>query len=274
MAPSLSLPVSPVWVLWELMPSFHKHLLNINYNPIHVAYLCLPRPLSPASHSGLTHEYNLATKRCPGTTLLRGPDSLFLRLRVSTCLLPFLQTFSEDILCADPYIFLFVPTTQRFLHLWLHLSHSPSLSLFSLCVLISLIFLFFSLSLSFSLPDCVCLFQVSFYFSHSLSISTPSCPPQVCLSLQAWSLARHKSPSLQPHGSHYHSLSKVCWPLRGPLTLHYASFSISFFSHCLCRPLSGTYSLFGCMYVLLSLCLSPSVLPVLSVSPCYYCVSK
>lgn len=191
----------------------------------------------------------------------------FLRLRVSMRLSPFLQTFSEDILCAEPYIFLSLPTTQRFLHLWLHLSHSPCLCLYSLCVSSSPLSFSSSLCLclSLSFSDCVYLFQVSFYFNHSLSISTPSCPPQVCLSLQAWSLARHKSPSLQPYGSHYHSLSKVCWPLRGPLTLHYASFSISF-SLCLCRPLSRTYSLFGCMSLLLSLCLSPSVLPALSVS--------
>lgn len=204
--------------------------LTLTTNPVHVAYLSLLCPLSlwplRTSHSELTYEYNLATKCCPGTTLLHGPDSLFLRLRVSMCLSPFQQTFPEDILCAEPYAFFSLPTTQRFLHLSGYTC--PILPVSVLCLLISLIFLFFSQSLSFSLPLCVYLFQGSFYFSHSLSISTSSCPPQVCLTLQAWSLPGHKSPSLQPYGSHYHSLSRICWPLPGPLTLRYASFSISF----------------------------------------------
>lgn len=72
----------------------------------------------------------------------------------------------------------------------------------------------------------------------------------MCLSLQAWCLARHKSPSLQPYGSHYHSFSKVCWPLRGPLTLHYASFSISF-------------------SLTVSVVLSPGLILSLAVCPCY-----
>lgn len=125
----------------------------------------------------------------------------------------------------------------------LHLSASPCL-----CSPFPCLFLYLSQSL------CLLLFQVF----HSLSVLVtlfPSLhshahPKCVFLFRHGISLGTSLPPSPQPCGSNYYRLSVACWSLPGSLTLHYASFSVSF-------PLS------------VSDILSPRLLLSLDVSTCY-----
>lgn len=183
-----------------------------------------------------------ATKCCPGTTLFHGLDSLSLRFRVSMCLSPFLQTFPEDILYTEPYpIFLSPSNTDFSISLATPAPLSCcSTSLFSLCLLISLIFLFFCLSLS----EYVYVFQVSLSlcFSHSPSLPPHVHPKHVFLSRPALSLGTSLHPS-----SHMSLTTIVSIGSAGPpWASHYSAFYFLslFYSHCLCHPLSRT-PLFG-----------------------------
>ena len=118
------------------------------------------------------------------------------------CLSPFLQTFPEDILCAEPST---LPCPPKHPSLWPHLSHSPCLCLSPLSVLIlpSL-----SVCLFFCLPDSQLSFSVSVIFSYSLLLA----PPQASPPLQALLLPGDKSPSFQPHGSIPQGLARVGHP--------------------------------------------------------------
>ena len=220
-----------------------------------------------------------ATKCCPDTALLHGLDflffCLFLRLKISMCLSPFCRHFLKTYCELSPMRFSLPPQHRGISQsLGLHLFHSPSLSLFCL---ISFIFFFFFLMCLFLSPFLsVSLSSVlfPFCFSHSLYLSTPSHPyphpPQLCLFLQAWSFPGHKFPSLQPYGSHYHSLSRTHWPSLG-LSLFTMLLSLSpFLSLSLSSSLQDS-SIFGCYVTATrSLCPSHSTLPALSVSPCSY----
>lgn len=184
---------------------------------------------------------------------------------------PFLRHFLKTCCELSPTHFSLPPQHRGISQsLWLHLFHSPRLSLFCLISFIFLLFflmcLFLSPSLSLSLSSVL----LPFCFSHSLYLSTLShpYPPQPCLLLQAWSFPGHKFPSLQPYGSYYHSLSRTCWPSLG-LSLFTMLLSLSpFFSLSLSSSLQDSF-FFGC-YVSATRSLCPSPSPDLSVSPCSY----
>ena len=150
-------------------------------SPVHVVHLSPLHPLSVSisvhltqrTHTQILTQQLLSAAQGPRSPmdwipLFLSPCCLFLRLRVSMCLSPFLQRCPEDILCAESYTFPSPPKTSISASLWPPLSYSPCLSplfLFESPYLPSLSLLSQSVSLSLSLPECLYLsFKFPFLF--------------------------------------------------------------------------------------------------------------
>lgn len=163
----------------------------------------------------------------------------YFSLRVSMCLSLFLQTFPEDILCAEPSTLACPPKTSISPSLWPHLSHSPCLCLSPLFECPNLPLL--SQSISFSPFLSVCTSQLSFSVSVIFNYSLLLAPSQASPPLQALLLPGNKSPSFQPYGSIPQGLTRVGHPsLALPLLIMLPSQSLFV---CLPSSLQDTFFL-------------------------------
>lgn len=135
----------------------------------------------------------------------------YFSLRVSMCLSLFLQTFPEDILCAEPSTLACPPETSISPSLWPHLSHSPCLCFSPLFECPNLPLL--SQSVSFSPFLSVCTSQLSFSVSVIFSYSLLLAPlKHLLLSRPYCSLEISLHPSSHMGLSHRVSLGSVILP--------------------------------------------------------------
>lgn len=228
--------------------------LTLSTNPVHVAYLSLLCPLSLwllcTSHSELTHKLSYEV-------LPRDHTSPWTGLHVSQTqgsmyLSPFLQTFPEDMLCAEPYAFFSLSTTQRFLHLSGYTC--PILPVSVLCLLNSLIFL------SPSLTVCISFKGLSILVTLFPSLPPHAHPKCVLLSRPGLSLGTSLHPS-----SHMGLTTIVSLRSAG------LSLGLSLFAMLLSQSLFLSLSLSSSLQNLFSLAVYTCYSQSLSLSLCLAC---